>query len=337
MNRVGHAARVPGRCCTMRTGTRAACPTKHARAASPTAGGDLLKCRPCIWEHGLKRWNTVAIVGVGLIGGSVGLALRRRGLAENIVGIGRRAISLDTAHRVGAVTQSTQDLRSGAVGADLVVVCTPVAQIVEHVRQAAACSARSLITDVGSTKGWIVGQIDVLLQNGSLPEGTRYVGSHPIAGSEQTGVAQADAELFEGRVVVVTPTARTAEADVTAVSDFWSALGAEVRRLSPEAHDAVLAATSHVPHAAAFALAASVADEDWPLSAGGLRDTTRIAASDPELWSQILLTNRDEVLKSLERYQQSLDGLRDALRQGDKTRLLELLQEAKRKRDAVGN
>lgn len=280
----------------------------------------------------------MAIVGVGLIGGSVGLALRRRGLAENVVGIGRRAVSLDMAHRAGAVTQSTQDLRSGLAGTELVVICTPVAQIVEQVRQvAAACGARSLITDVGSTKGWIVGQIDALLQNGALPAGTRYVGSHPIAGSEQTGVAQADAELFQGRVVVVTPTARSAEADVTTVSDFWSALGADVRRLSPEAHDAVLAATSHVPHVVAFALAASVADENWPLSAGGLRDTTRIAASDPELWSQILLTNRDEVLKALERYQQSLDGLRDALRQSDKTRLLELLQEAKRKRDAVGN
>jgi prephenate dehydrogenase len=259
-------------------------------------------------------------------------------LAENVVGIGRRAVSLDMAHRAGAVTQSTQDLRSGLAGTELVVICTPVAQIVEQVRQvAAACGARSLITDVGSTKGWIVGQIDALLQNGALPAGTRYVGSHPIAGSEQTGVAQADAELFQGRVVVVTPTARSAEADVTTVSDFWSALGADVRRLSPEAHDAVLAATSHVPHVVAFALAASVADENWPLSAGGLRDTTRIAASDPELWSQILLTNRDEVLKALERYQQSLDGLRDALRQSDKTRLLELLQEAKRKRDAVGN
>ncbi len=286
----------------------------------------------------MKRWNTVAIVGVGLIGGSVGLALRRRGLAENVVGIGRRAVSLDMAHRVGAVTQSTQDLKSGLASAELIVVCTPVAQIVEQVRQVAAFGSwRSLITDVGSTKGWIVGQVESLLQDGTLPAGTRYVGSHPIAGSEQTGVAQADAELFDGRVVVVTPTPRTPEADVAVVSDFWSALGADVRRLTPAAHDAVLAATSHVPHVVAFALADSVADDDWPLSAGGLRDTTRIAASDPELWAQILLSNRDEVLRALERYQQSLDGLRDALRQDDKARLLEFLSQAKRKRDAVGN
>ena len=286
----------------------------------------------------MKRWNTVAIVGVGLIGGSVGLALRRRGLAENVVGIGRRAVSLDMAHRVGAVTQSTQDLKSGLAGAELVVVCTPVAQIVDQVRQVAAvCRAGSLITDVGSTKGWIVSQVESLLQNGMLPQGTRYVGSHPIAGSEQTGVTRADAELFHGRVVVVTPTPRTAEADVAAISGFWASLGADVRRLTPEAHDAVLAATSHVPHVVASALANSVPDAEWPLSAGGLRDTTRIAASDPELWAQILLTNRDEVLRALEGYQQSLDGLREALRRDDKTQLLEFLSQAKRKRDAVGN
>src|SRR5205085_10801990 len=128
----------------------------HASRVSHEAGSSA-RMPALNWEHGLKRWNTVAIVGVGLIGGSIGLALRRRGLAENVVGIGRRAVTLDMAHRVGAVTQSTQDLRAGLAGADLVAVCTPVAQIVDRVRQAAvACSARSLITDVGSTKGWIV-------------------------------------------------------------------------------------------------------------------------------------------------------------------------------------
>jgi prephenate dehydrogenase len=289
-------------------------------------------------ELRLKRWNTVAIVGVGLIGGSIGLALRRRNLAENVVGVGRRAVSLDMAHRVGAVTQSTQDLARGLAGADLAIICTPVAQIVELVQRVAAIgSDRTLITDVGSTKGWIVGQIDRLLAEGSLPAGTRYLGSHPIAGSEQSGVTHADADLFVGRAVVVTPTERTAETDVAAMCDFWSALGADVRRLSPEAHDRVLAATSHVPHVVAFALANSVPDDQWPLSAGGLRDTTRIAASDTELWAQILVSNRDAVLAALDGFGDSLSALREALRQGDDGQLRQLLHEAKRKRDAVGN
>lgn len=256
----------------------------------------------------------------------------------------------------------------GVAGADLVVVCTPVGAIVDSVRQvAAACAGapgaerretsftspadfaalpqpratlpqpRALITDVGSTKGRIVGEIDELFAKGVLPVGTRYVGSHPIAGSEQTGVARADAELFHRRVVVVTPTPRSAEADVAMLSEFWAALGAEVRQLTPDAHDAVLAVTSHMPHVVAFALAACVPDDHWPLSAGGLRDTTRIAASDAELWTQILLSNRDHVLEALERYEQSLDGLRAALRQGDPAPLKQLLSQAKRKRDALGN
>jgi prephenate dehydrogenase len=286
----------------------------------------------------LTRWNTVAIIGVGLIGGSIGLALRRRGLAENVVGIGRRAVSLDMAHRVGAVTQSTQDLASGLAGADLAIVCTPVAQIVEHVRQVAAISyARTLITDVGSTKGWIISEIDRLFAEGTLPAATRYVGSHPIAGSEQTGVAHADADLLVGRVVVVTPTPRTTETDVATLADFWTALGADVRRLTPEIHDQVLAATSHVPHVVAFALANSVPGDQWPLSAGGLRDTTRIAGSDAELWTQILSSNRAAVLAALDGFGESLGALREALVQRDDTALLQLLLEAKRKRDAVGN
>lgn len=285
----------------------------------------------------MKRWNTVTIVGVGLIGGSIGLALRRRGLAENVVGVSRRAVSLDAAHRVGALTQSTQDLKTGVAGAELAIVCTPVAQIVEYVGKVARlATSRTLITDVGSTKEWIVNQVEELLHSGP-PSAARYVGSHPIAGSEQSGVSHADAELFQGRVVVVTPTPRTAEDDVAAIAEFWAALGADVRRLSPHEHDAILAATSHVPHVVAAALARSVAEGGWPFSAGGLRDTTRIASSDPELWAQILLTNRDHVLQALEGYHESLTELREALARKDHARLHQVLTQAKRKRDAVGN
>jgi prephenate dehydrogenase len=189
-----------------------------------------------------------------------------------------------------------------------------------------------LITDAGSSKGKILAEL-----NGSLPPGTRFVGSHPLAGSEQTGPAHARADLFDGRVVVITPTRRTAADDVKSVTQFWESLGAQVVRMTAAAHDRVLASTSHLPHAVAFALAASVPQRNLHLAASGLRDTTRIAASDPELWAQILLSNQTEVLRSLDRFESSLAALRQALEKRDKPRLVKLLAQAKRKRDALGS
>lgn len=280
----------------------------------------------------MKQWNNVAIVGVGLIGGSVGLALRERGLADQITGIGRRAESLRIAKRMGAVTRTTTDLRSGAAKADMVVVCTPVAHIAGHVREAAASCNGAMITDAGSTKADIVTRLDA-----ELPATARFVGSHPLAGSEQSGAAHARADLFVDRVVVVTPTRRTPRDDLLVVAQFWKSLGAEVVEMTPAAHDRALAATSHVPHLVAFGLAASVPAADFPLAATGLRDTTRIAGSDPELWAQILLSNQREVLKALDRFERSTTALREALAQADEKRLIKLLAQAKRKRDALGS
>jgi cyclohexadieny/prephenate dehydrogenase len=280
----------------------------------------------------VKPWNNVAIVGVGLIGGSVGLALRQRGLAEAVTGIGRRAESLRVAKRVGAVTRTTTDLAGGVAEADLVVVCTPVADIAGHVREAAASCNGAVITDAGSTKAYIVAELD-----GALPPTARFVGSHPLAGSERSGPAHARADLFVDRVVVVTPTGRTTADDLQTVTQFWKSLGAKIIEMTPTAHDRALAATSHLPHLVAFALAASVPPRDLPLAASGLRDTTRIAGSDPELWAQILVSNQFEVLKALDRFEQSTAALRQALEAGDKKRLVKLLTQAKRKRDALGS
>jgi len=281
----------------------------------------------------MKRWNTVAIVGVGLIGGSVGLALRQRRLAEHVIGIGRRASSLRSAKRAGAVTRTTIDLSRGVADAELVVVCTPVAHIAQHVRQAAAaCVNAALITDAGSTKVEIVRQLD-----GSLPGSAPFVGSHPLAGSEKSGSAHASGDLFKGRVVVVTPTRRTPKAALDVATEFWSSLGATVAPMSPASHDRALAATSHVPHVVASALVSSVREADFPLASTGLRSTTRIAASDSELWAQILLSNSTQALKSLDRFDQSLSALRKAIRQNDTPQLVKLLGQAKRKRDALGN
>ncbi|HUY33886.1 MAG TPA: prephenate dehydrogenase/arogenate dehydrogenase family protein [Pirellulales bacterium] len=281
----------------------------------------------------MKQRDTVAIVGVGLIGGSIGMALRARGLARHVVGIGRRAGSLRTARQMGAVTRTTLDLARGVAHADLVIVCTPVGRIAADVRAAAlACRAGALITDVGSTKAEIVASLE-----GELPRQTRFVGSHPLAGGERSGPAAATADLLVDRAVIVTPTVATRDDDYTAVAAFWNSLGARVVRMSPANHDRVLAATSHLPHLAASALAAATPEDDLPLVAGGWLDTTRVASGDAELWRQIFSSNRSNVLTALARYEGVLASLRHALEQGDEAKLVEILAEAKRRRDLPAN
>lgn len=281
----------------------------------------------------MPQWNTVAVVGVGLLGGSIGLGLRQRGLAQRVIGIGRRRTSLEAARRLGAITASTLNLDRGVREADVVIVCTPVDQIPQYVQAtAAACPKGCLITDVGSTKQRIVTALD-----GRLPRGVRFVGSHPLAGSEKRGATEGNADLLVGRVVVLTPTRDTDPAARRGVAALWQSLGARVIEMSPAAHDRALAATSHVPHAIASALALTVPAAGYPLAAGGLRDTTRIAAGDPEMWTQILLDNRANVQAVLEQFDTSLADLRRALAAADRPRLKRILTQAKRKRDALGS
>lgn len=281
----------------------------------------------------MKPLKNVAIVGVGLIGGSIGLALRKHRLAEKIIGVGRRQISLRIARRVGAVTNTTIDLAKGVADAQLVVVCTPVGQIVEDVRNVAQhCPKRTLITDVGSAKVAIVDALD-----DALPRGCRFLGSHPLAGGEKSGPANADADLFDGRVAITTPTVNTRAEDYDLVEKFWEGLGSVVIKMSAEEHDQALAVTSHLPHVAAAALAASVPERLFRLCGTGLLDTTRLAAADPNLWVQILPLNREHVLSALEQYGAKLTALHAAIRDGDQTELEQLLTTAKKNRDALGS
>jgi prephenate dehydrogenase len=281
----------------------------------------------------MKRYATVAIVGVGLIGGSIGMALRQRGLAERVIGIGRRQLSLRTARRLGAVTNTTVEMAKGVAEAELVVVCTPVGRIAADVAQAAQfCPENTLITDAGSTKRTIVEALD-----GRLPRGCRFLGSHPLAGSEKAGAIHARADLFEGRVAILTPTKNTRAEDFDALEGFWSALGSVVVQMTPEEHDRALALTSHLPHVAASALAAILPECYFRLTGTGVLDTTRVAAGDPELWKQILLLNRDNVLAALGQYESQLTAVRTAIQQGDQETLECLLAQAKKNRDALGS
>lgn len=285
----------------------------------------------------MPRYDTVAIVGVGLIGGSIGLALRKRKLARKVVGIGRRKASLATAKKLGCVTETTTSIARGVKQANLIVVCTPVELIPSQVAEVGRhCPEGSLITDAGSTKAKLVERAEVALAD-RFPQHMPFVGSHPIAGSEKTGPEAARADLFEERVVVVTESEISDHDVVDTIEAFWQSLGARVVRMSPEDHDAALARTSHLPHLVASALAVATPEEVLPLTAGGWQDTTRIAASDPELWRQIFLANSAHTLKALADFETVLKSLRAAMEQADADRLTALLAEGKRRRDAVGS
>jgi prephenate dehydrogenase len=281
----------------------------------------------------MKRLGNVAIVGVGLIGGSIGLSLRQRGLADAVVGIGRRQVSLRIARRVGAITHTTIDLAKGVADADLVIVCTPVGDIIGQVREIALhCPEGTLITDSGSTKQSIVAALDT-----GLPRGCRFLGSHPIAGSEKTGPSCADPELFNGRVAVLTPTKNTRAEDYDLIEEFWESLGAVVLQMTPEEHDRALAVTSHLPHMAAAALANTISENYFRVAGCGLLDTTRVAASDPVLWRQILLMNRENALAALEQFGAKLTALYGAIRDKNEAELERFLTTAKKNRDALGS
>jgi cyclohexadieny/prephenate dehydrogenase len=278
---------------------------------------------------------TLTIVGVGLLGGSIGLAAKERKLASRIVGVGRSRERLEPARQRGIIDEITLDLAGAAAESDIMVFCTPVDQIIRQIQIAASASRPAcLLTDVGSTKRHIVESIE---NSGGNP--ASFVGSHPLAGSEKQGWEFAQANLFQGRTVVVTVTTRTSTAAVARIKEFWRMLGAVVVEMDPAEHDRVLAQTSHLPHLTASALAASMSlkTEQMMLAASGLRDTTRIAAGDPDLWAAILHENCREILPALVSLRHTLDRWQAALEKGDRGAIESLLEQGKQFRDALGN
>jgi prephenate dehydrogenase len=274
--------------------------------------------------------HTLAIVGVGLIGGSVGLAVRRGG-GTRVVGFDRDAEALRCARERGVVDEACTDLETAVADADLVLFCTPVDVLATRVlAAAAACRAGTVLTDTGSTKTAIVRAVE-----GRLPPGIAFVGGHPLAGSEKQGAAHADPALFRDRVVVLTPTPSSKERAVARVEELWESLGARVRRMSPEEHDRALAMTSHLPHLVASALAGVLPPELAGLTATGFRDTTRLADSSPELWSAILDANREAVLEALASLEGRLAEFRRSLRAGDRDAVHAFLAAGRQARAAL--
>jgi prephenate dehydrogenase len=267
-------------------------------------------------------FKKICIVGVGLIGGSIGLAVRKRGLAREVVGVVRRPGPGREALRRGAVHRIARSLEDGVRGADLVVLCLPVTVLPDAIERVSRCAdPRARVIDVGSTKKEIA-------RAGKRRLGNRFVGCHPMAGSEKAGVRHADARLFEGANCFLT-------SDDARVAAFWRALGARTLRVSPELHDVWVAKLSHLPHLLSFALL-RLFEKGHPdlivQSAGHLNPSikplVRLAKSDPELWEGILASNRREVLKALAELRKHLDELAKALERGDGTRKKLLIDRA---------
>ncbi len=276
----------------------------------------------------MQRLETVAIVGVGLIGGSIGLALRARGLAERVVGVGRNLKTLQQAQDRGIIDQATTDLEAGVADAEVVVVCTPVCRIPQDVRRAAqAVAAGALVTDAGSTKRQIVESVESQLAGSEV-----FVGAHPIAGSERAGAVHASAGLLHDRVCVLTPTPRTSAARLQQARDFWGGLGCRMLEMSPTEHDEVLAYTSHLPHALAAALASSVPAEWLALAAGAYRDGTRVAAADAGLWTAIFRDNRGPLLKALGTLEERVAAFKYAVMTDDEDAIREWWDQARYRR-----
>jgi prephenate dehydrogenase len=283
------------------------------------------------------RIDTLAIYGVGLLGGSLGLAVKARGMARRVIGIGRSLERLEKAVALGAIDEATTDLAAGCAAADWVILASTVSHIISLLPSvAAACRPDAIVTDVGSTKATIVAEAERVFagSDGSV-RGPVFVGSHPMTGGEQSGVQHASADLFEDACCIVTPTDRTEEPAAIRVSEFWRALGGRVVRLDPGRHDELIAAVSHVPHLSAVGLLlfASELGEDPDLLASllgnGFRDTTRIAAGPPDVWREICLENRGPIADHLDRLVAQLRALEAAVRAGDADVLTERLARAR--------
>jgi prephenate dehydrogenase len=278
-------------------------------------------------------FDSLTIVGVGLIGGSVALAARERSATRRVVGVGRHIESLERAKSAGILDEFTTDMAAGVRSADIVVFCSPVDQIAKQALAAAPyAQPGALFTDAGSTKANIVRDLE-----GKLPAHIRFVGAHPLAGSEKQGAENARADLFDGRVCVLTPTARTDVAALERATLFWKSLGCDVKQLTPEEHDLALATTSHLPHFVAALLANSVPEKWRDFTASGFRDTTRIASGDPALWTAIARENALALAHALDQFAGRLAELREAVLNQDTEELTRLLTTAKRVRDALGS
>lgn len=276
-------------------------------------------------------FRKAVILGTGLLGGSIGLALKKGELATKIIGVSRQETSLRAALTMGAIDEGEQDILKAIQGADLIVLATPVGVILENLSEIARHVRRGcIVTDVGSTKLSIVEAAEK-----HFPPHVLFVGSHPMAGSEKSGVAHASVDLFKGARCFVTPTAKTNRLAKDKVKHLWTMLGAHVEFMDPAKHDEILAYVSHLPHLVAFALMRAIPDEFVAHGAVGLRDTTRVAASSSQMWNDICIANSRNILKSIDDMARSLAELRKAVVEKNQKVLSECIEQARAKKELL--
>jgi prephenate dehydrogenase len=281
------------------------------------------------------QFKKITIVGVGLLGGSIGLAVRQRRLAREIAGFVRRAASVKDCEKACAADYATTDLLAAVSNADLVILCTPLAQMRSLTEQILPALKRgAIVTDVGSVKAGVVRELESIIAKA----GAHFIGSHPMAGGEKMGVLAARADLFECAVNILTPTKKSNPAAVRKLERFWKSLGARTLRLDAAQHDLLVSRTSHLPHVTAAALANLVLNPAQPktqaaLCATGFRDTTRIASGSPEMWRDIALANRKNLSQSVDAFISELHKFQRGLKKSDATAILGFLETAKTRRD----
>lgn len=281
------------------------------------------------------QFRKITIIGVGLLGGSIGIAARKRRLAGEVAGYVRREKTLAECEKFGATDYATTDLLAAVSGADLVILCTPLAQM----RLLAECFLPALkrgaiVTDVGSVKADVVRELESLVKKA----GAHFVGSHPMAGAEKTGVSAAREHLFQNAVCVLTPTRKSNAAAVRKLEKFWKSLGCRTLKLDAAQHDVAVSRSSHLPHVVAAALAGLVLDPKAPksqaqLCATGFRDATRIASGSPEMWRDISLANRKNISNAVDAFVKELKRFQAGLKKGDDAAVEKFFASAKSKRD----
>lgn len=282
-------------------------------------------------------FRRIAVVGVGLIGGSLAMAGREKGIVKEIIGFGRGAANLREAVRLKVIDNYTHDMSKAVKDADLIVIATPVGSFERCIRQMIpGIKQGAIVTDVGSVKGRLVSRIE-----GLLPKGVFFVGGHPIAGKERSGVKTATPRLFEGTRCILTPTSKTNPTALKKVSALWKAVGAEVVLMDPMLHDKALGAVSHLPHIAAYSLVNTVAEikekgnNFISFSGGGFKDFTRIAESSPEMWRDIFLNNRENIIAMINQYQKNLNKIKRYIKDGNGRGLIKEFEKARAVRERL--
>ena len=280
------------------------------------------------------NFGVVAIVGTGLIGGSIGLGLKERGLATTIIGVGHRKVSINKALKIKAIDEGTTNIEKAAKQADIIILATSVNLIPDYAKKIIPLMKKSaILTDVGSTKDYIVSQVNNEIKSTCDGEKPNFIGAHPLAGSEKRGIESARPDLFEGSVCVLTPTNLNSKKCITRLSNMWKALGARISIMTPSKHDEILALVSHLPHLVASSLAGVIDEKHWKFAASGLRDTTRIASGDPELWLSISKQNKQKIIEALRCFSEEVECTINDLEQGNDKKLLGRLKKAKTVRD----